>query len=111
MLMGRKIIYYFILVLLLRPCSVDAQPGGLNVATILLREEKAKFLSDIREVIIDSNIISMLTRFAGSEVDSLQHSIISNKVLADVEKEKAIRSLFNFLKSLNYHPDLFIKRF
>src|SRR5688500_7381471 len=102
-----KIIFYFVLTLLLRPFSIVAQVNTLNAAKTLLKEEKNKFFREMSKSQLDPNITSNLKHFAVFEVDSIQDAIISDKTTNDAEKEKAIRSLFNFLKVLSnniYQP-------
>jgi len=95
--MGRRILYLFILSLLMQPVSSVAQ---LNTSAILLKDEKGRFLLALKDSRLDPNITYRLTRFGELEVDSIQHSIISDRKINDNDKEKAIRSLFSFLKGL-----------
>ena len=92
-----KIIFYLVFTLLLRPFSIVAQ---LNTTNILVKEEKNKFLWELSKSQLDPNIISTLKRFAVLEIDSIQGAIISDNKLGNDEKEKAIRSLFSFMKVL-----------
>lgn len=74
-----------------------------------MKEEKNRFFRDLSKSQLDPNITSNLKHFAVFEVDSIQEAIISNNKTNDAEKEKAIRSLFSFLKVLNnniYQPRL-----
>jgi hypothetical protein len=104
-----KIIFYFVLALLLRPFSIVAQLNTLNATKTLLKGEKNRFFRELSKSQLDPNITSSLKHFAVFEVDSLQEAIISDNTTNDAEKEKAIRSLFNFLKVLSnniYQPKL-----
>ena len=96
--MGKKILYLFVIGLLLHPLSLVAQ---LNTSAILLKEEKGRFLLALKSSRLDPGITSKLTRFGESEVDSIQQFLISVKTLTDTEKEKALRSLFSFIKGLS----------
>ena len=104
-----KIIFYCVLALLLRPSSIVAQLNTLNATNTLLKEEKNKFFQELSKSQLDPNITSRLKHFAVFEVDSIQKAINSDKTSNDAEKEKAIRSLFSFLKVLSnniYQPRL-----
>ena len=95
--------------LLLRPFSIVAQLNTLNATNTLLKEEKNKFFQELSKSQLDPNITSRLKQFAVFEVDSIQKAINSDKTSNDAEKEKAIRSLFSFLKVLSnniYQPRL-----
>ena len=95
--------------LLLRPSSIVAQLNTLNATNTLLKEEKNKFFQELSKSQLDPNITSRLKHFAVFEVDSIQKAINSDKTSNDAEKEKAIRSLFSFLKVLSnniYQPRL-----
>ncbi len=96
--MGKRILYLFVLTLLLQPFQLVAQ---LNTSAILLKEEKARFLLGLKSSRLDPNITTRLTRFGESEVDSIQQFLISVKTLSDQEKEKALRSLYSFIKGLS----------
>src|SRR5215207_8858467 len=96
--MGKIILYLFVLSLFLQPSPLVAQ---LNASAILLKEEKGRFLLGLKSSRLDPNITSRLTRFGESEVDSIQQFLISVNTLSNAEKEKALRSLFRFIKGLS----------
>ena len=96
--MGKIILYFFVFSLLLQPFSLVAQ---LNTSAILLKEEKSRFLLGLKSSRLDPNITYRLTRFGELEVDSIQQFLISVNTLTDPEKEKALRSLFSFMKGLS----------
>src|SRR5687767_2901643 len=93
-----KILYLFVLILLLHPFAMVAQ---LNTSAILLKEEKERFLVSLKNSRLDPGITDRLTRFGEAEVDSIQQSIMSESKLNDANKEKASRSLFSFIKGLS----------
>ena len=96
--MGKIILYLFVLSLL-QPISLVAQ---LNTSAILLKEEKARFLLALKSSRLDPNITNRLIRFGESEVDSIQQFLVSSvNTLSDKEKEKALRSVFSFIKGLS----------
>ncbi|HEU4860473.1 MAG TPA: hypothetical protein VFT15_11570 [Chitinophagaceae bacterium] len=104
-----KITFYFVLILLLLPFSIVAQLNTLNATKTLLKEEKNRFFRELSKSQLDPNITSNLKHFAVFEVDSIQEAIISGNTTNDAEKEKALRSLFSFLKVLSnniYQPKL-----
>ena len=86
----RKIIFYFVLTLLLRPFSIVAQLNRLSATKTLLKEEKNKFFLELSKSQLDPNINSHLKHFAVFEVDSIQEAIISDNTTNDAEKEKVI---------------------
>ena len=96
--MGKIILHLFVLSLLLQPLTSVAQ---LNTSAILLKEEKSRFLLGLKSSRLDPNITSRLTRFGESEVDSIQQFLMAVNTLSDAEKEKALRSLFSFIKGLS----------
>ena len=83
-----------------RPLSLFAQTYTPGEAVQVLKAEQESFLHYLNYISFDSNIISRLNRFIKPEVDSIQHFIINDTVLSDVEKVKAIQSLLNFLREL-----------
>ena len=96
--MVKIILHLVVLCLLLQPFPSVAQ---LNTSAVLLKEEKSKFLLGLKSSRLDPNITSRLTRFGESEVDSIQQFLIAVNTLSDAEKEKALRSLFSFIKGLS----------
>ena len=97
----RKIAVGFILLLLsLWPLSIIAQFDTPVAATGLLKKEQVNFLQYINSVPIDSNIADRLSRFIGSEADSIHKSVMSDTTLPDTEKAKAIGSLVYFMQEL-----------
>ena len=96
--MVKIILHLLVLSLLLQPFPSVAQ---LNTSAILLKEENSKFLLGLKSSRLDPNITTRLTRFGESEVDSIQQFLIAVNTLSDAEKEKALRSLFSFIKGLS----------
>ncbi|MGE5107888.1 MAG: hypothetical protein ACM3H8_10110, partial [Sphingobacteriales bacterium] len=76
------------------------------MATELLKEERGSFLKDINNLSIDSDIVSKLSGFIKSEVDSIHLFIMADTMLPDTEKVKAIKSLVYFIKELNTNLSL-----
>ena len=104
-----KIIFYFVFILLLLPFSIVAQVNTLNATKTLLKDEKNRFFRELGKSQLDPHITSNLKHFAVFAVDSIQGAIISDNTTNDAEKEKAIRSLFSFLRVLSntiYEPKL-----
>lgn len=96
--MEKRILHFIVLILLLQPFQLAAQ---LNTSAILLKEEKEKFLRGLKSSRLDPGITKRLARFGESEVDSIQQFLISVNTLGEAEKEKALRSLFSFMKGLS----------
>ena len=104
-----KIIFYFAFTFLLLPFSIVAQLNTLSATKTLLKDEKNRFFGELSKSQLDPKITSRLKLFAVFEIDSIQGAIISDNTTNEAEKEKAIRSLFSFLKVLGsniYHPKL-----
>ena len=103
-----KIIFYFVFIFLLQPISTVAQLNTLSATKTLLKDEKNRFFGELSKSQLDPKITSRLKHFAVFEIDSIQEAITSDNI-NEVEKEKAIRSLFSFLKVLSnniYQPKL-----
>jgi hypothetical protein len=96
--MARILLYLFVFTLLVQPVRLVAQS---NSSAILLKEEKGRFLLALKGSRLDPNITNRLTRFGEAEVDSIQQFLISAGTLSQTEKEKALRSLFSFMKGLS----------
>lgn len=94
----RKFVSYFIVLLLLFPILIVAQPGTSEVE--FLKQEQAKFQQQLAHFSMDSNIVHRLSRFIKSEVDSIYFAIRSDQNLQTAEKEKAVRSLYFFIKEM-----------
>ena len=92
----RKIIYFFVLCLLVQPILVVAQSS----ATKVLKEEEGKFFHQLDRVSIDTAFVHQLSHSVKLEVDSIYTFIITNAALPDEEKEKAILSLGYFMNEL-----------
>lgn len=99
---GFTIAIGFILIffLLVSPLSGTAQSGTPIAATELLRKEQTDFLHHINPAVVDSNIVARLSRFMGSEVDSIRNTILMDTILTDPEKVKAILSMVYFIQEL-----------
>ncbi len=80
--------------------SIIAQTDTPASATERLKKEQVSFLEYINPVSIDSNIADRLSRFIGPEVDSIHSSVMTDTVLPDPEKAKAILSLMYFIEEL-----------
>ncbi|MEO5562321.1 MAG: hypothetical protein ABIR18_02775, partial [Chitinophagaceae bacterium] len=96
----RKIIFCFLpLAVVLGPAI--AQTGGS--ATNMLKDEKQKFIRQLKSVSIDSVIVYPLARYFDSEVNKIYTSITSSDVafLPASEKDKAVRSLVYFMTQLS----------
>jgi len=92
----RKIFYFFVLLLLLRPFSIVAQSSAEKV----LKEEQGKFFHQLKYISLDSAIVHQLSRSVRIEIDSIFSVIKSNTALPAAEKEKAILSLAYFMNEL-----------
>ncbi|HMK18268.1 MAG TPA: hypothetical protein VK492_08715 [Chitinophagaceae bacterium] len=92
----RKIIYFFVLCLLMHPILVVAQTSAAKV----LKEEEGKFFRQLDLISIDTTFLHQLSRSVKLEVDSIYTFIITNDALPDAEKEKAILSLGYFMNEL-----------
>jgi len=98
----RKITFGFLILLFsLQPFSTTAQINNPAKATVILKEEQEYFLRYLNYFTFDSNIISRLSRFIVSEVDSIHRFIISDTELDDGEKVLAIQSMVYFMRELN----------
>lgn len=98
--MKKLVIHFIVPLLLLSPVASFAQSNDLNISLILLKEERSKFLRGLKTSLLDPNIVRRITRFGESEVDYIQQFILSAPI-DDKEKEKAIRSLFSFIRILS----------
>jgi hypothetical protein len=92
----RKIIYFFVLCLLMQPILVVAQSS----ATKVLKEEEGKFFRQLDQISVDTAFGHHLSRSVKLEVDSIYTFINTNAALPDAEKEKAILSLGYFMNEL-----------
>ena len=92
----RKIVYFFVLCLLIHPFLVVAQTSAAKV----LKEEEGKFFRQLDRISIDTAFVHQLSRSVKLEVDSIYTFIITNAALPDGEKEKAILSLGYFMNEL-----------
>jgi len=92
----RKIVYFFVLCLLIQPFLVVAQTSAAKV----LKEEEGKFFRQLDRISIDTAFVHQLSRSVKLEVDSIYTFIITNAALPDGEKEKAILSLGYFMNEL-----------
>lgn len=98
----RKIVLSISLFLLsLQPFSIVAQTVTPAFASELLKEEQRSFLNYMSYLSIDSNIVSRLTNFIGSEVDSIHGFIMADTSLSDAEKAKAIQSMIYFIGEIS----------
>lgn len=100
---------FFLLLMSLYPLSIIAQPITPASATERLKKEQISFPEYVTSASIDSNIANRLFRFTGSEVDSIHSSVMTNALLPDSEKTKAILSLMYFLQEL--HRNLSLQKF
>jgi hypothetical protein len=101
--MRKLIIYIFVLLLLLRPFLLVAQPAlpvSAVSAVLLLKEEQDKLFRQLNYLSVDSVIVYELSGFIKSETDSIYSFIISDNGLPIPEKEKAFRSLCYFMQEL-----------
>ena len=92
----RKIFYFFVLLLLLRPFPIVAQSSAEKV----LKVEQGKFFHQLKYISLDSAIVQQLSRSVKIELDSIFSVIKSNTALPAAEKEKAILSLAYFMNEL-----------
>jgi len=91
----------FLLLLSVSPLSIIAQPLTPASANASLKKEQNNFQSYLTSASIDSNIAKRLSGFIMSEVDSICSSLMTNTLLPDSEKTKAIMSLMYFLQELH----------
>ena len=83
-----------------QPFSIVAQDYSPGEASEILKEEQYRFHRYLTYLSFDPNIISRLSRFIDSEVDSIHRGIIKDTVLTDGEKLKAFQSLIHFIRDL-----------
>jgi hypothetical protein len=96
--MKEKAIYFIVIYLFLHPFLAFSQFGSSEV--VLLREEKGKFLRNLKNIPLDSAIINSLARQFEAETGNIYYSISNDPKLPAAEKEKAIRSLAYFTREL-----------
>lgn len=77
-----------------------AQTDTPAAATERLRKEQVSFLQNINPVSLDSNIVVRLSRFIGSEMDSIHRSVMADTAIPDAEKARAILSMMYFIQEL-----------
>lgn len=81
------------------PFPLLAQPAVSVINTI--KEEKEKFVRNLKSISTDTAIIHPLARFVDAEVKNIFSSLESEAFLPAADKEKAYRSLVYFLKELD----------
>ena len=97
----RKIAFSFLFLLFsLQPFSIVAQVYVPGEVVAILKEEQYRFQQYLNYISFDPNIIFRLTRFIDSEADSIQNVIITDTLLTDNEKLKALHSLVHFIRDL-----------
>ncbi|HEX6169786.1 MAG TPA: hypothetical protein VFZ33_08835 [Chitinophagaceae bacterium] len=97
----RKIAFSWLFLLFSgQPFSIVAQDYSPGEATAILKEEQYRFQRYLNYISFDPNIISRLSRFIDSEVDSIHRGIVNDTVLTDGEKQKAFQSLVHFIRDL-----------
>ena len=79
----RKIVYFFVLCLLIQPFLVVAQTSAAKV----LKEEEGKFFRQLDRISIDTAFVHQLSRSVKLEVDSI-YTFITNAALPGAEKKK-----------------------
>jgi hypothetical protein len=94
----RKIIFLAIMVVLSGSFAAFAQSN--TYAAKELKEEKDRFVKQLRSTSRDSAIVNPLARYFESEVYTIYSSVMADGKLPTTDKEKAARSLVYFIQEL-----------